>query len=78
MLNEIAQDAEARMKKSAEALVEHFKKIRTGRAHPSILDSIHVSYYGSDVPLQQVANVTVEDARTLMISPWGEKSGARY
>lgn len=70
MLNEIAQDAEARMKKSAEALVEHFKKIRTGRAHPSILDSVHVSYYGSDVPLQQVANVSVEDARTLMISPW--------
>lgn len=70
MLNEIARDAETRMKKSAEALVEHFKKIRTGRAHPSILESIHVSYYGSDVPLQQVANVTVEDARTLMISPW--------
>ncbi|RVU30196.1 ribosome recycling factor [Neptunomonas marina] len=70
MLNEIAQDAEARMKKSADALVENFKKIRTGRAHPSLLDSIQISYYGSDVPLSQVANVSVEDARTLMISPW--------
>ncbi len=70
MLNEIAQDAEERMQKSTGALVENFKKIRTGRAHPSILDSIQVSYYGSDVPLQQVANVTVEDARTLAIIPW--------
>ncbi len=70
MLNDIAKDAEARMQKSCEALVEHFKKIRTGRAHPSILDSIQVMYYGSLVPLQQVANISVEDARTLMISPW--------
>ncbi len=70
MLNEIAKDAETRMQKSCEALVEHFKKIRTGRAHPSILDSIQVMYYGSLVPLQQVANISVEDARTLMISPW--------
>jgi ribosome recycling factor len=70
MLNEIAQDAESRMKKSADALVENFKKIRTGRAHPSILDSVMVSYYGSDVPLQQVANISVEDARTLAINPW--------
>lgn len=70
MLNDIAQETEARMQKSVEALVDHFKKIRTGRAHPSILDSIQVPYYGSDVPLQQVANVSVEDARTLMISPW--------
>src|SRR5690554_7031419 len=73
MINEIVQDAEARMKKSAEALVENFKKIRTGRAHPSILDSITVSYYGSDVPIQQVANVSVEDARTLTIIPWEKK-----
>jgi len=70
MLNEIAQDAEQRMQKSTNALVENFKKIRTGRAHPSILDSIQVPYYGSDVPLQQVANVMVEDARTLAIIPW--------
>jgi ribosome recycling factor len=70
MLNEIAQDADARMKKSAAALVENFKKIRTGRAHPSILDSVMVPYYGSDLPIQQVANVMVEDARTLAIIPW--------
>ncbi len=73
MLNEIAQDAETRMKKSVEALVENFKKIRTGRAHPSILDAVQVSYYGSDVPLQQVANIMVEDARTLAINPWEKK-----
>ncbi len=70
MINEIASDAGSRMQKSIESLVEHFKKIRTGRAHPSLLDSITVSYYGSDVPIQQVANVTVEDARTLTIIPW--------
>lgn len=70
MLNEIAQDAQERMQKSLDALVNNFKKIRTGRAHPSILDSVVVSYYGSDVPLSQVANVSVEDARTLSISPW--------
>jgi len=70
MLNEIQQDADTRMKKSADALVENFKKIRTGRAHPSILDSVMVPYYGSDVPLQQVANISVEDARTLSIIPW--------
>ncbi|WP_028468100.1 ribosome recycling factor [Neptunomonas japonica] len=70
MLNEIASDADTRMKKSVESVVEQFKKIRTGRAHPSILDSVQVLYYGAPVPLQQVANITVEDARTLMISPW--------
>jgi ribosome recycling factor len=70
MLNEIAKDTDARMQKSVEALVTQFKKIRTGRAHPSILDSVQVMYYGAPVPLQQVANISVEDARTLMISPW--------
>lgn len=70
MLNEIAEDAAGRMQKSTASLVENFKKIRTGRAHPSILDSVHVNYYGSDVPLQQVANISVEDARTLAINPW--------
>jgi ribosome recycling factor len=70
MLNEITKDAEARMQKSCDSLVDHFKKIRTGRAHPSILDSIQVSYYGTDTPLTQVANISVEDARTLMITPW--------
>ncbi len=70
MIEAIKKDAESRMKKSLEALATNFNKIRTGRAHPSILDGIMVSYYGTDTPLSQVANVSVEDARTLAISPW--------
>ena len=68
MINEIKQEAQERMKKSAESLDTAFAKIRTGRAHPSILDSVMVSYFGSDTPLRQVANVTVEDSRTLALS----------
>jgi ribosome recycling factor len=70
VINDIKQDAEERMIKSVHSAIDNFKKIRTGRAHPSILDSIKLSYYGSTVPLSQVANITVEDARTLMINPW--------
>ncbi|EPJ43813.1 MAG: ribosome recycling factor [Osedax symbiont Rs1] len=70
MLNEIIQETEERMHKSTAALVDNFKKIRTGRAHPSILDTVTVDYYGSQVPLSQVANISVEDARTLAIVPW--------
>lgn len=70
MINDIKEDAEERMSKSVLSAIDNFKKIRTGRAHPSILDSIKISYYGSVVPLSQVANITVEDARTLMINPW--------
>ena len=70
MINEIVQDANQRMSKSVDSLVEQFKKIRTGRATPAILDSVMVHYYGSDMPIQQVANVTIEDARTLSIIPW--------
>ena len=61
MINEIKKDAQERMKKSVESLEHAFAKIRTGRASPAILDSIMVSYYGSDTPLRQVANVTVEE-----------------
>jgi len=68
MINEIKQDAQERMKKSLESLGHAFSKIRTGRAHPSILDGVMVSYYGSDTPLRQVANVNVEDSRTLALS----------
>lgn len=68
MINEVKQEALERMKKSVESLGHAFAKIRTGRAHPSILDSVMVSYYGSDTPLRQVANVTVEDSRTLALS----------
>lgn len=70
MINDIQKDAESRMKKSLEALHGNFNKIRTGRAHPSILDSITVEYYGSYVPLNQVATVNIEDARTLSVVPW--------
>ncbi len=70
MISDIQQDASSRMEKSIEALKKAFSKIRTGRAHPSLLDQIMVSYYGSDTPLSQVANVTVEDSRTLKVTPW--------
>ncbi len=70
MLNEIMQESQDRMQKSVTAVVDNFKKIRTGRAHPSILDTVMVNYYGGIVPLSQVANITVEDARTLAIVPW--------
>ncbi|MDV7209820.1 ribosome recycling factor [Azotobacter beijerinckii] len=68
MINEIKKDAQARMKKSLESLEHAFAKIRTGRAHPSILDGVMVSYYGADTPLRQVANVVAEDARTLALT----------
>ncbi len=70
MIDEIIEDAEIRMGKSVESLRTELTKIRTGRAHPSLLDHITVEYYGAATPLSQVANVSVEDARTLMISPW--------
>ena len=70
MINDIKKDAESRMKKSVEALHSNFNKIRTGRAHPSILDAVTVEYYGGQVPLNQVASVNVEDARTLTVAPW--------
>ncbi len=70
MIDEIQADADDRMGKSIEALHSSFGRIRTGRANPSLLDGIEVSYYGTDTPLNQVASITVEDARTLAISPW--------
>jgi ribosome recycling factor len=70
MISDIQQNAATRMGKSIEALKHEFSKIRTGRAHPSLLDQVSVSYYGSESPLTQVANVAVEDARTLSITPW--------
>jgi len=68
MINEIKQDAQECMKKSLESLEHAFAKIRTGRAHPSILDGVMVSYYGADTPLRQVANVVAEDSRTLALT----------
>ncbi|HHH44406.1 MAG TPA: ribosome recycling factor [Gammaproteobacteria bacterium] len=70
MIEEIKDDARTRMGKSIEAMKQSLSKIRTGRAHASLLDHIKVDYYGSEVPLAQAANITVEDSRTLMVSPW--------
>ena len=70
MIDDIKKDAANRMGKSVESLRHELAKIRTGRAHPSLLDHIMVSYYGSDVPIKQVANVTAEDARNLAVTPW--------
>lgn len=70
MLNDLKKDAESRMSKAVDSLSNQFNKIRTGRAHPGILNGLQVSYYGSDTPLSQLANINVEDARTLSISPW--------
>ena len=70
MIEDIKEEAGQRMEKSLEALGHNFNKIRTGRAHPSLLDGIRVEYYGSDTPLNQVANINVEDARTLSLTVW--------
>lgn len=73
MIKDIQDDARIRMRKSIEALGNELSKLRTGRAHTSLLDHVHVSYYGADVPLNQVANISVLDARTLGVSTY-EKS----
>lgn len=70
MINELMEDAETRMGKTVAALKNDLTKLRTGRAHTSLLDHITVEYYGSEVPLSQVANVSVLDSRTLSVSPW--------
>lgn len=70
MIDDIKSDAAERMGKSVSALETELAKLRTGRAHPSLLEHINVSYYGADTPLNQVANVTVEDGRTLVVQPW--------
>ena len=70
MLNEIKKDAQTRMAKSVEALRHTLVKVRTGRASTALVDHIKVNYYGSDVPLSQVASVAVSDARSLTITPW--------
>ncbi len=70
MIEDIKKDASTRMSKSVAALQQEFKKLRTGRAHASLLDHITVEYYGNEVPLNQTATVAVEDARTLSVTPW--------
>ena len=70
MINDVKKQADSRMHKSISSLKEALTKIRTGRAHTSLLDHIMVPYYGNDVPLTQAANVAVADARTLTVTPW--------
>jgi ribosome recycling factor len=70
VLDDVKTEASERMDKSLDALAHNFNKIRTGRAHPSLLDGLKVEYYGSSTPLNQVANVNVEDARTLCLTVW--------
>ena len=73
MIDDIHADARTRMSNSIDALGQEFGKIRTGRAHTSLLDHVMVPYYGSDVPINQVATVSVGDAQTLAITPWEKK-----
>ena len=74
---EILKTAESKMGKSVEALKAELQKIRTGRAHPGLLDQVHVEYYGSMLPISQVANVTLLDARTVGVQPWEKGMGAK-
>ena len=73
MIDEVKKAAEDRMAKSVDALKTDLGKVRTGRAHTGLLDHIHVDYYGSPMPLNQVANVTLADARTIAVQPWEKK-----
>ena len=70
MLEDVKKDATQRMQKCVGAFREQLKKMRTGRAHTSLIEHIKVDYYGSEMPLNQVANIAAEDARTLTVSPW--------
>lgn len=70
MIDEIQDDASTRMGKSCDALSDAFARIRTGRAHPSLLDTVTLDYYGAPTPIKQLASITVEEGRTLVVSPW--------
>jgi ribosome recycling factor len=70
MLDDLKKDAQARMTKCVQTFQGDLKKLRTGRAHPSLIEHLKVDYYGSEVPLQQIASINVEEGRTLVVSPW--------
>ncbi len=70
MINDVKKDAQSRMEKALSSLDSQLLRIRTGRAHPSVLDPVQVDYYGNPTPISQVANIGVEDARTLKVTPW--------
>jgi ribosome recycling factor len=70
MINDVKKEAEAHMQRAVEALKEEMRRLRTGRAHAGLLEQVVVEYYGTNVPVKQTANITVEDARTLVVTPW--------
>src|SRR5262245_47213642 len=70
MINDVKKEAEQRMHRAVDALREELKRLRTGRAHTGLLEHVMVDYYGARVPIKQTANLTVEDARTLVVTPW--------
>ena len=72
-MHKVIQDTETRMQKCIEAFKLEMSKVRTGRAHPSLLDQVRVEYYGNETPLSQVSNITIGDARTLLITPWEKR-----
>jgi ribosome recycling factor len=74
MLDDFKKDAITRMQKCVQVFQADLKKLRTGRAHPSLVEHLKVDYYGSDVPLSQVANIAIEDARTIVVSPWEKQT----
>ena len=76
-LEDIKKNADAKMARTIEAFRNELQKIRTGRAHPGLLDQVHIDYYGSMVPISQVANVTLLDARTISVQPWEKGMGAK-
>lgn len=73
MTHKVLKDSEVRMQKGIEAFKHALSKLRTGRAHPSLLDHLRIDYYGNETPLSQVSNITVSDARTIVITPWEKK-----
>jgi ribosome recycling factor len=70
MLEDIKKDCATRMAKCVQSFMADLKKLRTGRAHPSLVENLKVDYYGTETPLNQLANISIEDARTLLINPW--------
>jgi ribosome recycling factor len=74
MQDEMSRDATQRMSKCVALLKDHYRKMRTGRANTGLLDGLKVEYYGSEVPLSQVASINVEDSRTLVVSPWDKSA----
>jgi ribosome recycling factor len=70
MINDVKKEAEQRMQRGIEAFKDDLRKLRTGRAHAGLLETVMVEYYGSNVPVKQTANISVEDARTIVVTPW--------